>query len=201
MYNRKQFKQEKAMPTKSKRTKKTHIIPEHRKHQPKLVCSLAWMLAIMTFIAGTAIGAFFVAQAMRIEERQNRDAILFIYQEPGVDASTLVIYRNGLIAEIFSDDRPSNKAVLSDMDLQDLQRRIDGITRDDTRRVREVTSFEHGYSLNRVFSHEMNRWVVIREYRGSDIVRSNSRAVEDLVGPIERLIEIYLLENMLESEF
>jgi len=147
----------------------------------------------MTFIAGTAIGAFMVAQARRIEERQNRDAVLFIKQGAEIDAVTYVIYRNGLIAERFTDDRPDNKAIMNEEDLRDLKRRIENIDRDSSRAItRESTDFNHGESVMRVFSTRLSRWVILREYSGRDIFQSNAQSVLDLVDPIEQLIERYL---------
>ena len=186
------------MTRKLKRTKtnKKAAIPECKKHQPGLVCSLSILLATMTFIAGTAIGAFMVAQARRVEERRNRDAVLFIQQDAEIDASTFVIYRNGLIAERFADSSLDRTFVMSNEDIQDLKRRVENVDRDSARAmVRETTDFNHGESVNRVFSTRLNRWVILEETHGRDVFRSNAQSVLDLVDPIERLIEKYLFAN------
>ena len=177
----------------TKKVKKTSVIPEHKKHQPGLVCSLAVTLAIMTFVAGTAIGAFMVAQTMRAEERQNKEAVLFIQKDNDVDAPTRVIYRNGLIAEYYEDDRPAKKAILLDEDLNNLEKYIDAI--ESSRLVKETTGYDYGYSMFRVFSAKLNRWIAISEYRGFDKVWSNSKAAEDLIDPIEDLLDKYLFSD------
>lgn len=150
------------------------------------------MLATMTFIAGTAMGMFMVSQHMRAEERQNRDAILFIQAGDAVDQETRVIFRNGLIVESFEDGRPDRRVLMSNADLESLELVISRI--DTTRVTREITYTDREAYLERVFSVDLNRWVTLIEHRGRNIYRTASDQSSEVIEFLEYIFDKYLSE-------
>jgi hypothetical protein len=182
--------EEVEMPTKLKKSNKRNrliTIPESKKHQPRLVFSLAMTLAIMTFIAGTAIGCFLMSQVRRDEDRQNVNAVMFLSSSDGADGVKRIIYKNGLIVEEIGSE--INKAILTDDELDDLVDRIDLV--ENSKVTKDTTNYDMGKIKYRVFSDKLNRWVIIDERNGYDSYKSSSKAVEDLKYPIDQLFIKY----------
>ena len=181
------------MPNKPKKVKKTSsTIPDSKKHQPKLVLALTMMLAVMVFVAATAIGCFLVSQSKLRDARQNPNAILYSTSSEQKDEATFTIYMNGLIVREVASRGETQRSILRDEEVDDLENLIETI---DPKIISKTTDEQNrARFIARVFSTRLKRWINLAEHDGYDVIRNESAAAEDLEVLLTQIISRYFRE-------